>query len=182
MANRFKIYCVYLLSFLNGKFYVGLTQNFQERITNHYNKFSCDFNFQILHNSLTIIQAGIWERIETANYNSYFYAKDSKGYNKTLGGDCMEDAYKINVKKSLMKRIENNERRFRAIILKAKINIRRIIKRKIEIIEKEIEIVENKIKEIEKEVKKKKVKTCKISFSKLFESRIMKYMVDRGLK
>ena len=98
MNKELRNYCVYLLSFSNGKFYVGITKNFQQRLDAHYRNYKIIIEFKILRNNLTIIQAGIWERIEIANYQSYLYQKNPRGYNKTLGGNHCKYEHKFEIK------------------------------------------------------------------------------------
>lgn len=77
-------YCVYLLSFRDDSTYVGITQHFQQRIVQHQKNFIDIVKIRVLHVSLSAEQANIWERIEIANYKSYAFQINSKGYNKTL--------------------------------------------------------------------------------------------------
>jgi len=103
-----KDYCIYLLILPNDKFYVGLTSDFRRRFINHRRRFENIKSFQILHSSISLIQANIWERIEIANYKSYKYQKNSMGYNKTLGGSGHQT--KLELKKRRIIIIKNINR------------------------------------------------------------------------
>ena len=123
-----KNYCVYLLSFLNGKFYVGLTQDFRRRLSEHIKKYKNINKFQILHNNLSLVQARIWEIIEIANYKSYMYQKNSMGYNKTLGGELTHTKIEFREIKinELKKKIEESRLRNKLRKLNKKYGYRRI--------------------------------------------------------
>lgn len=99
MNNR--NYCVYLLSFGDDSTYVGITRLFQRRMEQHQKRFTDIVKVRVLHVRLSASAAKIWERIEIAEYRSYLFQINSKGRNRTLGGDGWPEKPKRTNKQNL---------------------------------------------------------------------------------
>lgn len=100
------MYCIYKAeNKTNGKIYIGKTNDFGRRKTEHFshntnhlfsralNKYGIDnFGWEIIENFIeTLEQSNERERHWIKYYNTYFRSENSNGYNMTRGGDGGSD-------------------------------------------------------------------------------------------
>lgn len=100
------MYCIYkATNIVNGKVYIGKTNNFERRKWEHLNRntnhfFSralqkygyINFEWSILEDEIkTLEESNLRERYWIKSYNSYFRWPNSNGYNMTKGGDGGSD-------------------------------------------------------------------------------------------